>query len=134
MQRVWETCEPRPEVRTGELKEESFAARLGQVAEGNADAVYGDPEVFFGRTYPTAGLRTLLREALGRLSGHDPTAAAVLRLETGFGGGKTHNLIAIYHAASGRTPAQLLQRFVIRPACPPRDAASLRWLAKTWIR
>jgi len=112
MKRVWESCEPRPEVLTGDLKEESFAARLGQVVEGKADAVYGDPEVFFGRTYPTTGLQTLLREALGRLSGRDPTGAPVLRLETGFGGGKTHNLIALYHAASGRTPTHILQRFV----------------------
>lgn len=124
MRKIWETCKPRPEVLSGELKEESFAARLGQVVEGRADPVYGDPEVFFGRTYATDGLRTLLKEALGRLTGTDPTAAPVIRLETGFGGGKTHNLIALYHAASGRTSRDLLEGLV-DPGLVPASSCRL---------
>ncbi|MDW8058456.1 MAG: DUF499 domain-containing protein [Thermomicrobium sp.] len=105
MRTLYETCEPRPEVLRGELREEAFAARLKDVLEGVADPVYGDPEVFCENTYPTRGLRTLLREALGRLTGRDPTANAVIRLETPFGGGKTHSLIALYHAARGSDAA-----------------------------
>jgi hypothetical protein len=101
-------CEPRPEVLQGELREEIFAARLKDVLDGRADPVYQDPSVFFDTTYPTEGLRTLLREALGRLAGLDPRANAILRLETPFGGGKTHSLIALYHAARGSTAATAL--------------------------
>jgi len=112
-------------VLSGELRDESFAARLARVTEGDPDPgyhVYTDPQVFFTRTYPTAGLRTLLAEVLGRLTGTDPAAAPVIRLETGFGGGKTHNLIACYHAASGKTSPHLLERFVDRARLPREPA------------
>jgi hypothetical protein len=112
MQTVFETCDPRPEVLRGELREESFAARLRDVIERRADPVYGDPTVFFANTYPTDGLRTLLAEALGRLTGSRPENNAIIRLETAFGGGKTHNLIALYHLASGATPSIATQPFV----------------------
>ncbi len=108
MRALYETCEPRAEVLHGELREELFAARLKDVLDGTADPVYQDPTIFFDNTYLTEGLRTVLREALGRLTGHDPTANAVIRLETPFGGGKTHNLIALYHAACGSSAAATL--------------------------
>lgn len=104
MQSIFATCEPRPEVLSGELREEIFAARLRDVVEGCADNLYQRPETFFDNTYPTEGLRLLLDEALGRLSGAKPTNNAIIRLETAFGGGKTHNLIALYHAATGFVP------------------------------
>ncbi len=104
MKTIFHTCQPRPEVLKGELREEIFAARLKDVIEGQADPVYQDPAIFFDNTYPTAGLRVLLDEALGRLTGMKPANNAVIRLETAFGGGKTHNLIALYHAARGYSP------------------------------
>lgn len=125
MRTIFERCRPRQEVLSGDLKEASFAARLGDVAAGRADPVYGDPATFFARTHLTEGLTTLLKEALGRLYGADPMAAPVLRLETGFGGGKTHNLIALYHAASGRTPAETLRPFLPDPALPAREEARI---------
>ena len=102
---IFETCQPRDEVLRGELKEDIFAARLRGVMDHKADPVYGDPRTFFDNTYPTAGLKTLLKDALGRLTGDASGTNAVIRLETAFGGGKTHNLIALYHVASGQTPA-----------------------------
>jgi hypothetical protein len=66
--------------------------------------VYWNPDIFFDNTYPTAGLRLLLSETLGRLSDAKPANNAIIRLETAFGGGKTHNLIALYHVASGYGP------------------------------
>jgi predicted AAA+ superfamily ATPase len=107
MKEIFETCEPRAEVLEGELREELFAARLKDVIDGKADPVYQDPELFFDNTYPTEGLRLLLDEALGRLTGVKPANNAIIRLETAFGGGKTHNLIALYHAACGHRPTQL---------------------------
>jgi predicted AAA+ superfamily ATPase len=89
MKEIFETCEPRAEVLEGELREELFAARLKDVIDGKADPVYQDPELFFDNTYATEGLRLLLDEALGRLTGIKPANNAIIRLETAFGGGKT---------------------------------------------
>lgn len=96
---IFQTCQPRQEVLDGNWTDDTFAAKLHTVHAGTAPATYQDPQKFFANTYPTAGLRELLREALGRLSGKDGTANPVIRLETAFGGGKTHNLIALYHLA-----------------------------------
>lgn len=100
MKTIFETCTPRKEVLSGELKESIFAARLYDVVTGNAASVYRQPEVFFQNTFPTSGLKTLLKESLGRLSGKEADNNSVIRLETSFGGGKTHNLIALYHLAT----------------------------------
>jgi len=95
MRLVFDTCTPRPEVLEGELTGDIFAARLKDVIDGVAVPVYQDAETFFHNTYPTAGLRLLLGEALGRLTGARAGNSPILRLETAFGGGKTHNLIAL---------------------------------------
>jgi predicted AAA+ superfamily ATPase len=105
MQTIFDLCTMREEVLQGDLREDVFAARLKDVIDGTADPVYGDPQTFFDNTYPTAGLSTLLNDVLGRLSGVGSGKNAVVRLETAFGGGKTHNLIALYHAVSGGIPS-----------------------------
>ena len=64
MKSIFETCIPRSEVLSGELKEDIFAARLRDVMMGIADPVYGDPDTYFENTYPTTGLKQLLKEAL----------------------------------------------------------------------
>jgi predicted AAA+ superfamily ATPase len=70
----------------------SFAADLWQVYLGEGSSEYRDPVEFFRRTYITEGLRHLLVGALKRLSfgARDP----VSELQTNFGGGKTHSLLA----------------------------------------
>ncbi len=109
MHSIFELCTPRDEVLKGELREDIFAARLKDVIEGVADPVYGDGRTFFENTYPTAGLKSLLKDALARLVGSATGKNAVIRLETSFGGGKTHNLIALYHAACGQAPPELVE-------------------------
>jgi len=97
-----------------------FAARLRDVIEDNADPTYGDAKRFFENTYPTEGMKTLVREVLGRLSGKAPSSSPFIRLETSFGGGKTHNLIALYHLCNGKAdglPAGLVDASWI-PAKP----------------
>jgi len=112
MQTIYDLCVPRNEVLKGELREDIFAARLKDVMDDRADPVYGDPTVFFDNTYPTAGLKTLLKDALGRLTGDAAGKNAIIRLETAFGGGKTHNLIALYHVISGNVEDQYIQELV----------------------
>ncbi len=104
MNTIFQSCTPRQEVLKGELRDDLFAARLKDVIEGTADPVYQDPAVFFDNTFPTEGLKVLLGEALGRLTGLKPASNAIIRLETAFGGGKTHNLIALHHVAKGYIP------------------------------
>ena len=98
-----EVVEPHQDVATGEFLQAEFAADLGKVHAGSAPSEYGDPREFFGRTYITDGLGALLVGAAKRLSdaGGDP----VVELQTNFGGGKTHSMLALYHMAGG-TPAR----------------------------
>ena len=112
MKSIFELCEPRDEVLQGSLSEDIFAARLKDVLDGKGDDVYRMPDKFFENTFPTSGLRTLVNDALGRLAGDVSGTNAIIRLETAFGGGKTHNLIALYHLASGAVSEKLATRFL----------------------
>jgi len=89
---------PHQDVASGQFQQAEFAANLYFVSEGQAEPEYQDPVAFFRRTYLTAGLSKLLVKAAQRLSGTggDP----VVDLQTNFGGGKTHSMIALYHLAS----------------------------------
>lgn len=93
---------PHEDVRAGNFNSAEFAADLYHVAHGEAGAdEYGDPVEFFRRTYLTEGLRDLLGRAVRRVSG-DTNASPVVNLQTNFGGGKTHSMLALYHIFSGR--------------------------------
>lgn len=98
-----EVVEPHQDVATGEFQQAEFAADLGKVHNGSAPSEYRDPREFFSRTYLTEGLSTVLVGAAKRLSGAggDP----VVELQTNFGGGKTHSMLALYHMAGG-TPVE----------------------------
>jgi predicted AAA+ superfamily ATPase len=96
---------PHRDVATGQYQQAEFAADLHQVWRDEAEDEYGKPEEFFRRTFLTEGLRDLLLTATRRLRGEggDP----VVQLQTNFGGGKTHSLIALYHLASGYESSKL---------------------------
>lgn len=98
-----EVVEPHQDVATGEFQQAEFAADLAKVHNGSAPSEYRNPREFFARTYLTEGLSNLLVGAAKRLSGGggDP----VVELQTNFGGGKTHSMLALYHMASG-TPVE----------------------------
>jgi predicted AAA+ superfamily ATPase len=100
-----EIVAPHPDVASGRYQQAEFAADLHQVWRDEAEDEYGQPEEFFRRTFLTEGLRDLLLDAVRRLRGEggDP----IVRLQTNFGGGKTHSLIALYHLAGGYPPASL---------------------------
>jgi uncharacterized protein len=98
--RPWrEVVTPRSDVRSGTLTQSQFAADLHEVYRKNPEVgdEYADAREFFERTYVTSGVRDFLRTALRRLTnqGGDP----VVQLKTGFGGGKTHTMLALYHMA-----------------------------------
>src|SRR5262249_35121727 len=92
---------PHPDVATGRVNASQFAADLYRGAHGQDTGEYGDPVGFFQRTYLTEGLRDLITRAVRRAS-RDANAAPVINLQTNFGGGKTHSMLALYHLFSGR--------------------------------
>jgi predicted AAA+ superfamily ATPase len=100
-----EVAVPHPDVASGRYQQAEFAADLWQVYLGEGSDEYRDSVEFFRRTYLTESLKGLLVNAIRRLSGRggDP----VVQLQTNFGGGKTHSMLALYHLFSGQSPGEL---------------------------
>ena len=100
-----EVITPHPDVASGRYQQAEFAADLGQVYRGEGSDEYRNPIEFFRRTYLTEGLKMLLTGALQRLAGQggDP----VVELQTNFGGGKTHSMLALYHLFAGSPASEL---------------------------
>jgi hypothetical protein len=98
--RPWrEVIEPHDDVTRGGFVLAEFAADLHQVSLGEGAPEYGDPVEFFRRTFLTEGLRQLLSGAVARVCGRG--GSPLVDLQTSFGGGKTHSMIALYHLMSG---------------------------------
>ena len=89
---------PHEDIKSGALEMSVFAADLWNASRGEGPEEYSNPEVFFRKTYETDGLRELLESVGNRLKGHG--GDAVLQVQTPFGGGKTHSMIALYHKAA----------------------------------
>lgn len=89
---------PHADILAGRLTMDVFAADLWEVYQGRAPDEYQDARRFFQKTYETEGLRSLYQVVQQRLEGRggDP----VIQIQTPFGGGKTHALIALYHKAA----------------------------------
>ena len=101
-----EVVAPHRDVASGGYQQAEFAADLWQVHIGEGTDEYRNPAEFFRRTYLTESLKGLLSGAMQRLSGQggDP----VVELQTNFGGGKTHSMLALYHLFSGMPTGELL--------------------------
>lgn len=101
-----EVVNPHKDVASGRYQQAEFAADLWQVHLGEGTDEYREPAEFFRRTFLTASLQQLLVGAVRRLAadGGDP----VVQLQTNFGGGKTHSMLALYHLFSGTPPSDLL--------------------------
>ena len=109
---IFETCRPRADVLEGSVAEADFAADLAQVIIGGGNEAYRNPARFFANTYPTRGLKNLLANVCRRLTGAGGEVAAIFRLDTSYGGGKTHGLIALTHAARGMNGVSGVEEFV----------------------
>jgi len=97
---------PHIDVASGRYQQAEFAADLWQVYLKQGSDEYKDPAEFFKRTFLTEGLRTLLTKSLLRLA--DNEGDPVVELQTNFGGGKTHSMLALYHLYSGVKAGSLL--------------------------
>lgn len=122
---VYDVCRPRDDVMTDAISESEFAANLSFVVRGTAHPDYQQAGRFFANTYPTEGLKELLHNVCARLQAKS-SVSAIFRLDTSFGGGKTHGLIALYHAAKGMVavanPSEFVEPTLI-PTGPVRIAA-----------
>ena len=100
-----EIVTPHKDVASGRYQQAEFAADLWQVHLGEGTDEYREPVEFFRRTYLTESLKGLLVGAIRRLAGKggDP----VVQLQTNFGGGKTHSMLALYHLFSGTASGEL---------------------------
>ena len=105
--KAWrEVITPHKDVASGRYQQAEFAADLWQVHLGEGSDEYRKQVEFFRRTFLTESLKHLLTGAVQRLSGEggDP----VVQLQTNFGGGKTHSMLALYHLFSGAAASELL--------------------------
>lgn len=93
---------PHPDVLKGTFQQSEFAADLNAVQTGKAPLEYGDAKAFYERTFITEGMGRLLTQVAQRLNGNG--GEPVIQLQTAFGGGKTHTLLAVYHLASRKCP------------------------------
>jgi len=100
-----EIVTPHADVASGRYQQAEFAADLWQVHLGEGTDEYRNPAEFFRRTFLTESLKGLLVGGVQRITGKggDP----VVQLQTNFGGGKTHSMLALYHLFSGARPSDL---------------------------
>jgi predicted AAA+ superfamily ATPase len=93
-----EIAVPHPDVLEGTFQQSEFAADITAVRDGKATREYQDAAAFFQRTFITEGMRLLLMQVAQRLNGKG--GEPVIQLQTAFGGGKTHTMLAVYHLAT----------------------------------
>lgn len=95
----FKNVKPHRDIQEGHLDESVFAANLAEVALGTGREIYTSPEMFFQKTYFTAALKNIAKRVVHGLNGGQDAENRVISLQTGFGGGKTHTLISLYHLA-----------------------------------
>src|SRR5580658_3633087 len=109
---IFSTCRPRADVLAGTIRDDEFMADLSRVVNKTAPEDYLNPAAFFAKSYPTRGIKELLKAICLRLSGKGGEVSSIIRLGTQYGGGKTHGLIALVHAVRGAKGVQNLSAFV----------------------
>ena len=97
-----EIAVPHPDVLEGTFQQSEFAADITAVHTGKATLEYQDAAAFYQRTFITEGMRLLLIQVAQRLNGKG--GEPVIQLQTAFGGGKTHTMLAVYHLARRKCP------------------------------
>ncbi len=103
---VLKGCQPRDEVLKGDLEDSIFAADFGDLVADTAPKVYKNAKTFFQNTYPTKQLCKVCETVFNRLASSGE-GGATIRLSTGFGGGKTHTLMALWHLAKNINDASM---------------------------
>lgn len=93
----WDIAQPHADIIAKKWNLSDYAANLQSVYDRNGSVEYTDPVMFKKRTYTTNSMSEIQRIVENRIQGKggEPT----IQINTPFGGGKTHTLIQILHAA-----------------------------------
>ena len=118
----WQVAIPHKDIREGRLEEAVFAASLGDVVQNRGAVVYRDPDTFFKKTFFTTGLINLISNVLLKLSGAIKEGV-VIQIQTPFGGGKTHALLALYHVF--KHPEEAMRHEVIKNILEKNEIARI---------
>jgi len=97
-----EVIVPHPDVLNGTFQQSEFAADLSAVRTGRATPEYGNAKFFYERAFITEGMGKLLTQVSQRLNGKG--GEPLIQLQTSFGGGKTHTMLAVYHLGTRQCP------------------------------
>lgn len=128
------TVTPHLDIREGRLDESVFAANLSEVALDTGREVYRNPQAFFSKTFPTAGLKNVARTVIKGLNGKEDAENRVIALQTGFGGGKTHTLISLYHIAKwgkGAAASEAAKELLAYTGLPEFESANIAVFTNT---
>jgi len=96
-----EVAVPHQDVLEGTFQQSEFAADITAVNTGRASREYQDAVAFYERTFITEGMSLLLTQVAQRLAGRG--GEPVVQLQTAFGGGKTHTMLAVLHLATRKS-------------------------------
>jgi predicted AAA+ superfamily ATPase len=125
---------PHLDIRQGRLDESVFAANLAEVALGSGREIYTNSVMFFEKTFFTAGLKSIAKTVIKGLNGKEDAENRVISLQTGFGGGKTHTLISLFHLAKAGKKAvesQSVHELVTYTGEPEFDTANIAVFTNT---
>ena len=129
MPSILTTCTPRKDILGGTFNPEIFTASLSQVMDfyrgkpGIIHSLYTNGQQFFqDATYPTDNLKLIFADVFRRLAG-DNAAPAIHRLETAFGGGKTHILIGLTHIGFKGNELASVVKEIIAPEILPEPGS-----------
>ncbi|MBY5960245.1 DUF499 domain-containing protein [Membranicola marinus] len=125
-------AKPHLDIRQGNLDESVFAADLAEVAINKGRAVYNNQSLFFDKTYFTEGLTNIANRVVKGLNGNQDGENRIITLQTGFGGGKTHTLISLYHLVrAGKNIAENSKVAGKLTALPQYDKAAIAVFTNT---
>ena len=119
-----EVIAPHTDVANGKFKQAQFAADLWQVHIGEGESEYRQPQEFFNRTFLTSSISQLLVNAVKQITSNE--GDPVVQLQTNFGGGKTHSMLALYHLFSGVKIQELQGIEDILDSVPKQDLPSVK--------
>jgi predicted AAA+ superfamily ATPase len=125
---------PHLDIRQGRLDESVFAANLAEVALGTGREIYTNPILFFEKTFFTSGLKSIAKTVIKGLNGQEDAENRVMSLQTGFGGGKTHTLISLFHLARlGKNAAtsESVKELIESTGTPEFDGANIAVFTNT---
>jgi len=123
---------PQFDIRQGKLDESVFAANVAEVALGAGPEVYQNASLFFSKTFLTQGLRNVARRVIKGLNGEEDAENRVISLQTGFGGGKTHILISLFHLAkSGSKATDAVVKELFASSAPKFEQANIAVFTNT---